>query len=490
MIGRGAAAVVSAVAVLLAGCSSSPPPQSGPYDLARQLAGKVTIDATLGHLRKLADLTNANKGNRAEGTPGYDAAAGYVSQLLRDRGFDVSMPEFEWLGPGQQGNQTLVVAGRSFKIGQASLLAPTPPGGLSAVAVRAAKPAGCAAADYAGVPVKGAIAVVDDSACSVVDKHNAAMANGAVGVLVVKPPTPGSPQGLFPSGYYDKLTLPTGVIYPDADAALRRSQAPVRLMLETKSAKITSRSVVAQTKTGDTHNVVVAGANLDTPANSPGINANGSGVAALLETATQLGSSPAVTNAVRFTFWGSTESGLVGSSHYVSGLDRDGLNDIALYLNFDALASPNAGYFTYDGDQSAQPSPDVPPPTVPAGSAGIERVLAGYLNLAGRRPADQPLGKAVDYSPFLTAGVPIGGVTTGTMGKKTDLQARLWGGTPGVAFDPTYRTVQDTVDNLNRDALAVTGPAVAFAIGTYAQSIDGANGVPSHDQRHREPAKR
>jgi hypothetical protein len=63
-------------------------------------------------------------------------------------------------------------------------------------------------------------------------------------------------------------------------------------------------------------------------------------------------------------------------------------------------------------------------------------------------------------------------------------------GTPGVAFDPTYRTVQDTVDNLNRDALAVTGPAVAFAIGTYAQSIDGANGVPSHDQRHREPAKR
>ena len=73
------------------------------------------------------------------------------------------------------------------------------------------------------------------------------------------------------------------------------------------------------------------------------------------------------------------------------------------------LGSPNAGFFTYDGDQSGQPNPDVPVQTVPAGSAGVERTLAGYLNLAGMRPADMPLGKATDYSPFLDAGVPIGG---------------------------------------------------------------------------------
>jgi Peptidase family M28 len=127
---------------------------------------------------------------------------------------------------------------------------------------------------------------------------------------------------------------------------------------------------------------------------------------------------------------------------------------------------------------------------VPGGSAGIERTLAGYLNLAGRRPADMPLGKSADYGPFLSAGVPIGGITTGTVGKKTDVQARLWGGDPGAPFDPGYHTPRDTVDTVNRDVLALTGPGVAFAVGSYAQSIDGVNGVPPREARHREPPRR
>ena len=290
---------------------------------------------------------------------------------------------------------------------------------------------------------------------------------------------------MFTPGYYRGLKVPVGVIDADADAALRRTDAPVLLTLDAKAAMVTSRNVVAQTKTGDTHNVVVAGAHLDTVAKSPGINDDGTGVAALLETAAALGSQPQITNAVRFGFWGSEEAVLEGSTKYVQSLDRDHLNDIALYLNFDMLGSPNAGFFTYDGDQSGQPNPAVPADTVPVGSAGIERTLAGYLNLAGIRPADMPLGKASDYSPFLDAGVPIGGTTTGAAQRKTEVQARLWGGTAGVAFDRNYHLPGDTVDNVSRDALAVTGPGVAFVVGTYAQSIEGVNGVPSREQRRR-----
>ena len=231
--------------------------------------------------------------------------------------------------------------------------------------------------------------------------------------------------------------------------------------------------------------MVVAGAHLDSFAKSPGINDNGTGVAALLETASALGAQPQITNAVRFGFWGSEEAVLAGSTKYVDGLDRDQLDDIALYLNFDMLGSPNAGFFTYDGDQSGQPNPDVPAKTVPAGSAGIERTLAGYLNLAGIRPADMPLGKASDYSPFLDAGVPIGGATTGASQRKSEVQERLWGGIAGVPFDRNNHLRSDTVDNVSRDALAVTGPAVAFAVGTYAQSIEGPNGVPTREQRRR-----
>jgi Zn-dependent M28 family amino/carboxypeptidase len=149
------------------------------------------------------------------------------------------------------------------------------------------------------------------------------------------------------------------------------------------------------------------------------------------------------------------------------------------------LGSPNAGFFTYDGDQSGQPNPAVAAGTVPVGSAGIERTLAGYLNLAGIRPADMPLGKASDYSPFLDAGIPIGGVTTGAAQRKTQVQARLWGGTAGVAFDRNYHLAGDTVDNVDRDALAITGPGVAFVVGTYAESIDGVNGVPGREARRR-----
>lgn len=472
------------VAALVGGCSSKP--ASTPTDLARDLAAKVKVDAVVQHLRALQDIANANGGSRADGTPGYQASIDYVVKLLKDKGFDVQTPEVTRVKLEKQGTQTLTVGDRRYEIDQASLLVQTPPGGLSAPAVHAAKPAGCAPGDYSGTAVKGAIAVTDDRACSVADKQNAAVASGAVALLVMSAPSAqGAPPGLFGPGYYKQLTVPVGVIGTEADAALWRTTAPVRLTMESKSTQIKSRNVVAQTKTGSTQNVVVAGAHLDSYISSPGINDNGSGVAAVLETALQLGSSPPVTNAVRFCFWAAEEQALNGSTQYLAGLSGDQLNDIALYLDFDTLASPNAGYFTYDGDQSGQATPEVPSEKVPPGSAGLERTLAGYLNLAGRRPADQPLGDAADYFPFLKAGIPVGGMTTGTTGKKSQVQARLWGGTTGVAFDPNYHTPADTNDNINRDALAVMAPGVAFTVGTYAQSVDGPNGVPPRDQRHR-----
>jgi hypothetical protein len=471
------AALALACLLLVAACSSTQQPPSAPAaESARELSAKVTADGMYGHLQKLADIAAANGNSRADGTPGFDASVDYVAGVLRDKGFDVQTPEFDRLVMSAPGKPTLVVSGRSVPVDQASLLVTTPPGGLSALTLRPNRPSGCVAGDYGSVDARGAIAVVDDQGCSVVDKQNAAVAKGAVGVLVV---SDGSRAGLFAPGYYQQLTSPMAVIDEDTDAMLRRTSSPVRLTLDAKSAVVKSRSVVAQTKTGDPHNVVVAGAHLDSAASSPGLNDDGSGVAAVLETAVQLGSSPTITNAVRFAFWGAQEAGLQGSTKYVASLGPNGLDDLALYLDFDLLGSVNAGYFTYDGDQSGQPNPDVPAAKVPAGSAGVERTLAGYLNLAGVRPADMPLGLASDYSAFLRAGIPIGGITTGSNQRKTATQARLWGGRAGVPFDPNFQTPADTIANVDRAALAITGPAVAFAVGTYAQSTQGPNGVPA-----------
>ncbi|BCI51321.1 peptidase M28 [Mycolicibacterium litorale] len=471
-------AVIAATAVLVTACSSPPPP---PVDLAVDLPAKIGMNALYTHLEALQDIAERHGGNRAQGTPGFDASVDYVAGLLRDKGFDVQTPDFDRYGGTRGGAPLLTVNGRGHPVDKASLLVDTGPAGVTAVTLRPVKAAGCTPADYGRTDVRRAIAVVDDTGCSVVTKHNAATARGAVGMLVVTSRADGSPPGLFTPGYYRELTIPVGVIGADVNAALRRTTAPVRLRLDGSPVLAKSRNVLAQTKTGDTRNVVMAGAHLDSVAGGPGINDNGTGVAAVLETALQLGGSPQVDNAVRFAFWGSEEIGLEGSRAYIRGLDAEHLDDIALYVNVDMLGSPNAGYFTYDGDQSAATAP-MP---VPEGSAGVERLLAAYLNTAGVRPADMPLGNATDYEPFLAAGVPIGGLTTGAAQQKTPVQARLWGGRAAAAFDPNYHTRRDTVDNVDRRALSIMAPGVAFAVGTYAQSIDGANGVPARDERDR-----
>lgn len=465
-----AAAPAVVTALILASCSA--PPEPDPVPTAWALAEKVTADAIYAHLEELSAIATANRGSRAVGTPGYDATVDYIASALRDKGFEVSTPEFEWLDLDNPGEPTLEVAGRSHPVTQASPLAGTPRGGVRGESLRPREPAGCAAADYGDV--RGALVIVDDTECSVVAKQNAAIAKGAVGLLVV---SAGGTEGLFEPGYYQKLTLPVAVIDRTTDAALRRTTAPVRLTLDAQASVAKSRNVVAQTKTGDTANVVVAGANLDSAPRSPGINDNGTGVAALLAIADALGPESQIGNAVRFAFWGSERLGAAGK--YLSGLDAGELDDIAAYLDADMLGSTNAGFFTYDGDQSAEPS------EAPEGSAGIERTLAGYLNLAGVRPADMPMDGTGDYSPFLKAGVPVGGVTTGSTQLKSAVQARIWGGRAGAAFDPQNGTPRDGMDNVDHRALSITGPAMAFAVGTYALSIEGDNGVPARDQRHR-----
>ncbi|MDG4663365.1 M28 family metallopeptidase [Mycobacterium sp. 236(2023)] len=470
---------------MVVSCSqNTPAPAAG--EAGPGLADKVTIDGVYAHLVKLQEIADANDGNRADGSPGYQASVDYVAQLLRDKGFDVETPEFERLSGSQGGRPVLTVAGRTFRVEQASLMITTPPGGIKAVTLRPRRPAGCTAADYGDMAMDKAIAIVDDTGCSIVDKQRVAVGEGAVGMLVVSQATPsrpvGAPPTLFSPGYYNDLKVPVGIIDPTADAALRRTEAPVTLVLDNKPIMTKSRNVIAQTKTGDPKNVVVVGAHLDSVQSGAGINDNGSGVATVLETALQLGGEPQTTNAVRFAFWGAEEVSMDGSKKYLRSLSEDQLDDIALYLNFDMLGSPNAGFFTDDGDQSTQTGTVVP---APEGSAGIERLLAGRLSMVGVRPADIPLQRTTDYGPFLAAGIPVGGLTTGSSQRKTDVQARLWGGKAGEPFDPNYHTRRDNIDNIDRDALGIMASSAAFAIGTYAESIDGVNGVPARDQRDR-----
>ena len=61
----------------------------------QQLAGEVSDARALKHLQALQKIADEHDGNRAAGTPGYDASVEYVVDVLRDAGFKASTPTFE-----------------------------------------------------------------------------------------------------------------------------------------------------------------------------------------------------------------------------------------------------------------------------------------------------------------------------------------------------------------------------------------------------------
>jgi Zn-dependent M28 family amino/carboxypeptidase len=245
----------------------------------------------------------------------------------------------------------------------------------------------------------------------------------------------------------------------------------MRLKTDTFRGIATTYNVIAESIAGDPNNVVMVGAHLDSVNAGPGINDNGSGSAAVLETARMMGKVKP-RNKLRFALWGAEEASLVGSTYYVNQLTQTELEQITLYLNFDMVGSPNHVFFIYDGDNSdgvgAGPGP--------VGSAEIEKVFEGFFNQRGIPFEGTDFSGRSDYGPFIAVNIPSGGLFTGAEGIKTAAQAALFGGTAGVAYDPCYHQACDTFANNNDYALDVNSDAVAYATLQFAMSTRVING--------------
>ncbi|MFV0134286.1 M28 family metallopeptidase [Streptomyces sp. HMX87] len=210
----------------------------------------------------------------------------------------------------------------------------------------------------------------------------------------------------------------------------------------------TGYNLIADWPGGDPNQVLMAGSHLDSVSSGPGINDNGSGSAAVLETAlavARAGYRPA--KHLRFAWWGAEELGLVGSRYYVNNLSSADRAKISGYLNFDMIGSPNPGYFVYDDD-----------PT-------IEKTFKDYFAGLGVPTEIETEGDGrSDHAPFKSVGVPVGGLFTGAGYRKTAAQAAKWGGTAGQAFDRCYHSSCDTTANINDTALNRNSDAVAYAV--------------------------
>ena len=452
--------------------------------LARNLVKKVTASGINRHLIAFQRLSDRNGGSRAAGTPGYDASVEYVAGLLRNAGYDVTTPEFTY--PVQVYDaKTATVGSTSVEAIPMEESPQTPVGGVTGPLVTTADTPGdatpgCEASDFEGKDFTGAIALIRRGSCTFESKAKNAYAAGAVGVLIAN-----NTAGPLTNVTVTDGVVPTGgVSQADGTAlfALEGQTATVDMRFHIEERP--SRNVIAETKTGRKNNVVMAGAHLDSVELGAGINDNGTGSAALLETALQMGGSPKVNNAVRFAWWGAEELGLVGSTKYVQSLTFEQQLDIALYLNFDMIGSPNAAYFVYDGDDSDAEGAG----EGPYGSAQIEAAFVDFLETTGTPTEGTDFSGRSDYGEFIAQGIPAGGLFTGAEGIKTEEQAAKWGGQAGVAYDPCYHAACDNLGNVDRVAMDRNADAMAWVTASYGISTEDINGVPPKNAKQAKAA--
>ena len=451
----------------------------------RKLLECVSGEGVQEHMQAFWAIADANRVNgvptRADQTPGYDASVQYVVDTMTAAGWSVEVVPFGYAGaatlqqlsPIQATYESEPFTGTDV----GSVTGTVIPVDINLTPPRAST-SGCESSDFDPALFTGTtdIALIQRGTCPFGQKAVNAEAAGAEAVIIFNQGNTPDREGpltnvtLLPASA--PITIPVVSASFAAGAALAQPGSTALVAVE----ELISHNVIAEKAGLDPDNIVMAGAHLDSVPEGPGINDNGSGSAALLEIAENL-SGHVPQNTLRFAWWGAEEVGLQGSTAWVAQQSEDELDDIALYMNFDMVGSPNFIYMVYDADESSFEAP-VP---VPDGSIDIEDTFETYFSTAGIPYDDTEFSGRSDYQAFIEADIPSSGLFTGAEEVKTPEQAAIWGGTAGAQFDPCYHLLCDDNDNFSAHALDVNVDAIAFAVLTYAfstQAVNGVAGVP------------
>jgi hypothetical protein len=366
------------------------------------------------HLRALQDIASEHGGTRAAGSPGDAATADYIEQRLLEAGYRVTRQRFRVPYYRESAPPRLTAGRRRVRPIRTLQFSP---GGRASGVVRAAG-LGCSRGDFDALR-PGEIALVRRGTCFFRIKTDNAERAGATAVLVVdqneRPvaATLGSPG----------LRIPALALGAPAGEGLegRRATVTVRAVSERRE----TTSVIAETGPQDAPHVVMAGGHLDSVPAGPGLNDNGSGVAALLHIAERLTGED---RPLRFGFWAAEEIGLVGSRRYVTGLPPAERERIAAYVNLDMVGSPDSEPEVYDGART------------------IEEALRRHLP---RGTDEVQLEGNSDHASFERFDIPVGGIFTG--------------------LDDCYHQRCDTLRNVDLDVLEQSAAATEAALLDLSQ---------------------
>lgn len=490
----GAGALGAAMLQGVAGTAGAAPPQACADRSNNQyskLLACVTLAGVERHLdafQRIADESTdpVYPDSRAAGTEGYDASVDYVAGLLEDAGYAVTLDPvdvtFNFPAVLRQLTPTQATYPSGAYTGSDN---GTVQGPVRAVDTAGAS-SGCTADDFAGTDWSGTsdIALIKRGTCGFrVKAYNAEVA-GAEAVVIYNDGADPTREGLIvgtlvpadpavPASWQASIPV-VGASKANGDA-LQAPGSTALVQVRPSETRQDVNVIAERTGTVDPDNVVMAGAHLDSVPAGPGINDNGSGSAALLETALMMAHVDAP-NTTRFAWWAAEEQGLVGSNSYVAKLSQAERDRIALYMNYDMVGSPNGIFMVYDADTSSFPAPAGVP--IPEGSEAIEDLYEQYYTSVGQPYEDSQFSGRSDYQAFILAGIPSSGLFTGAEVVKTAEQAAIWGGTAGAQFDPCYHLACDTRANIDAEALAVNSDLIAYAMLTFAYSTESVNGVP------------
>jgi Zn-dependent M28 family amino/carboxypeptidase len=457
------------------------------------LRAAVDVNKIKVHLQALETI-----GPHPAGSPAHQAAVAYFEGKLKAAGYKTSQQAFSFTEYTELAPSTLAITApvsKTYASGAAvyelgadvgymeyskagtvsGQLQPTsdiviPPGPTAG-----SSNSGCQATDFpAGTA--GKIALVQRGTCTFLEKTQAAAAAGAIAIIIFNEGQAPDRTGTDYFTLGEASTIPAVMVsYAVGDELYQLTKngaVSVTLKVSSETNKRDTMNLIADSVAGRNDRIVVAGGHLDSVAEGPGTNDNGSGAATLLVVAEQmaaLGIAPR--NKLRFAFWTAEENGLYGSTNYATALTTTEVKAHQVYLNYDMIASSNWVPMVYDGDGSDTGTAG------PNGSQNVEAIMLDYFAGLGKVTYPTAFDGRSDYQGFMDRKIPIGGLFSGADEVKTAAQAALYGGVAGSLLDWNYHQPSDTLANMNLTALDVMSDATAHGVLTFAMTTSAVTGT-------------